>query len=104
MTNEMVLFKRTWQIDGQDESTTITLTYTKDWDVRIDQCDTGATVERTYGDWDNDEWLVVKRANAPTLLRVVLAYAFSQSDKLTLSKLKTMLEREGIKIEHGYWA
>jgi hypothetical protein len=99
----MVLFKKTWQIDGQDESTTITLTYSKEWDIRIDQCDTGATVERTYGDWDYEQWLIVKRANAPILLEIVLAYAFSQSDKLTLKKLKQMLEREGIKVEYGFW-
>ncbi|MCT2538746.1 hypothetical protein [Sedimentimonas flavescens] len=97
------IFSKKWELDGQNEGTHVSLTFTDAWDIRIDQCDTGASVERTYGDWDYEQWLVVPRAQAATLMRVLFQYAFNQHEPLGFQHLATLLEREGVTVERGSW-
>jgi len=98
------IFKKEWVVDGEREGIDVALSFTDSWDIQIAQCETGASVERTYGDRDYEQWVIVQRADAPRLIRILLQYAFNQNEPLELRQLARILEREGLMLERGSWA
>jgi hypothetical protein len=98
------IYKRNWEIDGKPASASVSISYTKDWDIKLEEYLTGDDLEKQYGDWDHEEWLIIKRLNAPKLMNLLFRYSFNQSEPLTISKLRKLLTEEQIDFEHGMWA
>jgi hypothetical protein len=65
---------------------------------------TGDDLEDLYGDWDHEEYIVVKRLDAPTLMSLLFKYSFNQSEPMTFSKLKSFLSENSIEFEHEMWS
>lgn len=98
------IFSRSWEIDGGIRTRSVAINYTKEWDIRIEEYLTGGDLEETYGDWDHEEFIIIKRLDAPMLMALIFKYAFNQSSPLTFPKLKLLLQENGMRFEHEMWS
>lgn len=98
------VYERNWEIDEKPASASISISYTSEWNVKIMEYLTGDDLEKAYGDWDHEEWIIVKRLDAPKLMNILFRYAFNQTEKLTLRGLIKLLDDEKIGYEHDMWA
>lgn len=95
---------KSWEIDGSIRTQSVTISYTKKWDIRIEEYLTGDDLEETYGDWDHEEFIIIKRLDAPALMTLLFKYAFNQSKPLNFSSLKSLLQENGLRFEHEMWS
>ena len=98
------VYERNWEIDGKPASASVTISYTSEWDIRITEYLTGDDLEEAYGDWDHEEWIIVKRLDAPKLMNVLFSYTFNQTEKLTLGGLIMLLDEAKIDYGRDMWA
>ena len=98
------VFRDEWESFGKSTKRSISIEYTKDWDIRIEEYLIGGNLEETYGDCDHEEWLIIKREYAPLLMKSLLEYSLNNDAKLTFASLQSLLDKNEIKYDHGMWA
>ena len=98
------VFSSSWEINDQRSTKSISINYTNNWDIQIEEYLTGDDIEEMYGDWDHEEFVLVKRVDAPRLMTLLMKYAFGMDNPLTFSKLKDLLNEAGINFENNSWA
>lgn len=102
--NYYEVFREAWESFGKSTTRSISIEYTKDWDIRIEEYLIGGNLEETYGDCDHEEWLIIKRKYAPVLMKALLEYCLNNAERLSFSGLQSLLDKNEIKYERGMWA
>ena len=102
--NPYEVFREEWDIFGESTTRSISIEYTKDWDIKIEEYLIGGDLEETYGDCDHEEWIIIKRKYAPMLMKILLEYSLNNDEKLTFTSLKSLLDKNKINYDHGMWA
>lgn len=100
---EFEIFSASWETAKGTSSKSVAIYFTKNWDIEIEEYLTGDDLEDLYGDWDHEEYIIVKRLDAPTLMILLFKYSFNQSEPLTFSKLKSILREHSIECESVSW-
>ena len=98
------VFPSSWEVDGKRRTKSVSIDYTSNWDIKIEEYLTGDDIEKMYGDWDHEEFIIIKRVDAPRLMTLLLKYGFCQAAPLTFAKLKDLLSEAEIKYENHSWA
>lgn len=98
------IFREERESCGQPAVSSISIVYTDDWDIRIQEYLIGGNLEETYGDCDHEEWLIIKRKYAPVLMKAILEYSLNNDVKLTFDSLQSLLDKNEITYDHGTWA
>ena len=102
--NFFEVFREEWESFGKSTTRSISIEYTKDWDIRIEEYLIGGNLEETYGDCDHEEWLIIKRKYAPLLMKALLEYSLNNAERLSFSGLQSLLDKNEIKYDRGMWA
>jgi len=102
--NYYEVFREEWESFGKSTTRSISIEYTKDWDIRIEEYLIGGNLEETYGDCDHEEWLIIKRKYAPILMKALLEYSLNNEERLSFSRLQSLLDKNEIKYDRGMWA
>ncbi|MCL7409439.1 hypothetical protein [Marivivens donghaensis] len=98
------VFSNSWEIDGSVHTRSVRIYYTKEWDIQIEEYLTGDNLEQIYGDWDHEEFVIIKRIDAPMLMILLFKHAFNQSEPLSLSSLKVLFRENGLNFDNQMWS